>query len=164
MKSVKKVPYCWYKRLNDNAASWSGGNNTRFTSTNECDFLMFNNHTRTLYALELKSTQGSLTFWREDFEEKGKKQSFVIKKNQIKGLTDWSKYVMVCGFLFNFRNLNNDTYFVMIDDFLEYTNKLNKKSINIKDVEQMNPIRLNCTKLRTNYTYDIEGFLQETYL
>lgn len=33
---IKSVPdYCWHKRLNDNAAGWAGGENTRFTSNNE---------------------------------------------------------------------------------------------------------------------------------
>ena len=68
---VASIPdYCWHKRLNDNAASWGNGTQTRFTSTNECDFLLFDCNTRTLSALELKTTSGLLTYWREDFEEK----------------------------------------------------------------------------------------------
>ena len=47
------------KRLNDNAASFGESTNTRFTSTNECDFLLFENDTRTLYGLELKKTKFS---------------------------------------------------------------------------------------------------------
>ena len=55
------------KRLNDNAASWANGTNTRFASTNECDYLLFNDHTHTLLALELKTTQGTLTYWPKRF-------------------------------------------------------------------------------------------------
>lgn len=161
----KSIPeYCWFKRLNDNAASWSGGENTRFTSNNECDYLMFDDMTRTMYALEMKSTQGTLTFWREDFEDKTKKQSFMIKKNQIKGLHKWSKHLMNCGFIFNLRNKDNRTYFIMIDEFLDYTNTIDKKSINEDDILQMNPIIIQNEKKRTRYKYNIELFLEETKL
>ena len=163
---VKSVPeYCWHKRLNDNAASWGNGTNTRFASTNECDFLLFNDSSRTLYALELKSTQSSLTFWRKDFEEKdGKKKSYNIKRNQIQGLQKWSSHLMNCGFIFNFRQHSNRTFFVMIDEFLDYTNDLDKKSININDVLQMNPIEIENEIMRTHYKYNLEKFLKETII
>lgn len=155
----------WHKRLNDNAASWGNGTNTRFASTNECDFLLFDCKSRTLHALELKSTQGSLTFWRKDFEEKdGKKKSYNIKRNQIQGLQRFSQYLMNCGFVFNFRNHDNRTFFVMIDEFLNYTNTLDKKSININDVLQMNPIEIENEILRTHYRYNLDKFLGETAL
>lgn len=162
---IKSVPdYCWHKRLNDNAASWGNGTNTRFTSNNECDFLLFDCNTRTLSALELKTTSGLLTFWRQDFENDGKSHSFQIKKNQILGLQSWSKYLMNCGFVINFRNKNNRTFFIMIDDFLDYTKSLNKKSINIIDVLKMNPIEIKSKLLRTHHRYDIDEFLRETQL
>jgi penicillin-binding protein-related factor A (putative recombinase) len=155
--------YVLVKRLNDNAASWSGGNNTRFASNNECDFILFNDNTRTFYGLELKSTkEKSLTFWREDFEDKTKKQTFMIRKCQIVGLQKWSKHVGVFGFIINFRSFNNKTYFVSIDDFLTYTSTLSKKSINIDDVLKMNPIEIDNHILRTNYRYDIDKFLDDT--
>lgn len=157
---ISSIPdYCWHKRLNDNAASWSGGDNTRFASKNECDFILFDCNTRTLSALELKSTSSSLTFWREDFETDGVKRIFNIKKNQILGLSKWNKYLMNCGFIFNFRNKDNRTFFVTIKNFLDYTNQLNKKSININDVLKMNPIEIENNKLRTNYRYNIDELL-----
>ena len=162
---VKSIPdYCWHKRLNDNAASWSNGTETRFTSTNECDFLLFDCNTRTLTALELKSTSGSLTFWREDFEEKGKKKSFNIKKNQIQGLQKWSSYLMNCGLIINFRNKQNRTFYIPINEFIKYTSTLDKKSINMDDVLQMNPIEIENKLLRTNYKYNLDKFLQDIYL
>ncbi len=152
------------KRLNDNAASFGESTNTRFTSTNECDFLLFENDTRTLYGLELKTTLGSLTYWRKDFEDKKKKQSFQIKKNQILGLEKFSQYDGgIFGFVINFRKTSeNHTFFVSINDFLKYTNALNKKSINIHDVLQMNPIEIENRLLRTNYWYNLEKFFQDT--
>ena len=163
---VKSIPneYCWHKRLNDNAASWNNGTNTRFASTNECDFLLYDCRSRTLSAVELKSTQSSLTFWRKDFESDEKKHKFNIKKNQILGLQKWNQYPINCGFIFNFRNKNNDTYYVAVQDFLNYTNNLKKKSININDILQMNPIKIENKKIRVNYIYDLDKFLNETQI
>lgn len=160
----KSVPdNIWLKRLNDNAGSFSGGGQLRFATQNECDYLMYDNISKTLYALELKSTKGSLTFWREDFEEKDKKKSFQIKKNQIKGLLNWyANSLLVCGFVFNFREYNNRTFFVSIKDFVEYTNGLDKKSININDVLQMNCLEIFSEKKRTRYTYNINQFVEQT--
>lgn len=162
---IKSVPdYCWHKRLNDNAASWGNGTQTRFTSTNECDFLLFDCNTRTLSALELKTTSSSLTYWREDFENDGKKHSFQIKRNQILGLQKWSKYLINCGFILNFRNKQNRTFFVSIDDFLDYTSTLNKKSINMDDVLNMNPVEIESKLMRTNFKYNIDNFLKRISL
>lgn len=166
INSIKAVPYCWHKRLNDNASSWSGGSKTRFASTNECDFLLFDCKTLTLSALELKSFKdgGSLTFWREDFESEEKQTGYNIKKSQINGMAKWLPYQMNCGFIFNIRNESNDTYFVMLDDFLKYTSALDKKSINEKDILGMNPIKIESKKMKTNYRYNVEKFLKEIHL
>lgn len=163
---TKSVPnYVLVKRLNDNASAWSGGTKTRFSSNNECDYIMFNDRTRTFYGLELKTTQEkSLSYWREDFEDKTKKQTFQIRKCQILGLKKWSEHLGVFGFIFNFRSFNNKTYFVTIDDFLDYTSSLSKKSININDVLNMNPIEIENNLIRTNYRYNIEKFLSESRL
>lgn len=155
--------YVLVKRLNDNAAGWSGGTNTRFSSNNECDFILFDDVQRILIPLELKSTKEKyLTFWREDFENKSKKQTFMIRKCQILGLYKWSKYKNVIGgFIINFKSIENKTYFVSIEEFKKYTSTIVKKSINIQDVLNMNPIEIKSTLLRTNYRYDIDSFLYE---
>ena len=161
---VKSIPdYVLVKRLNDNASSWSGGANTRFTSKNECDYILFDDHTRTFYGLEMKSTKhNSLTFWREDFEDKNKKQAFQIRKCQIQGLEKWSKHSGVFGFIINFRENENKTYFVDIGSFLDYTSSLSKKSINRDDILKMSPIEIENDLMRTNYHYNVEKFLNET--
>lgn len=110
----------------------------------------------------MKSTQGSLTYWRKDFEEKGKHKSFAIKKNQILGLQKWSSHNIVCGIIFNFRHKSNRTFFVIIDDFIDYTSSLSKKSINFDDVLKMSPIEIEAELKRTRYKYNIEKFLQES--
>ena len=161
---VKSIPdYVLVKRLNDNASSWSGGANTRFASKNECDYILFNDQTMTFYGLEMKSTKhNSLTFWREDFEDKNETQNFQIRKCQIQGLEKWSKHRGVFGFVINFRDDENKTYFIDIVDFLDYTSSLSKKSINKADILQMNPIEIENKLLRTNYRYNVEKFLNES--
>ena len=102
-----------------------------------------------------------MTYWREDFEIDGKKHTYQIKKNQILGLNGWAQdHDIICGFIFNFRHKNNRTFFVCINDFLKCTSNLSKKSINIQDVEQMNPIEINNIKKRTRYRYNVDKFLE----
>ena len=75
-------------------------------------------------------------------------------------MQNWSQnHDIVCGFIFNFRHKDNRTFFVHINDFLKYTSTLSKKSINIQDVEQMNPIEINSIEKRTRYRYNIDNFL-----
>ena len=149
------------KRFNDNAASFGGSVNTRFSSTNECDYELFDPESRTLYFLELKSSLNSLTFWRDDFEEKGKKQTFMIKKHQIKGLSDSIKYQnIVAGLVLNFRNKEN-TYFWNINDFLEFSNNTDKKSFNEDDVIMHNGYLINQTKKIKHYIYEIDNFVND---
>ena len=149
--SVNKDKY-WLYRLRDNAASFSGGTNTRFASSNICDYLLFDNDTRTLYLLELKSTKSSSISYT------------MIRDNQIKELTEASKYNLIAGFIFNYREKNNATYFMLIDDFNEMTSEINKKSFNILDVEKYGAIKIDNEKKRTRYKYDIDSFVNESHL
>ena len=112
----------------------------------------------------LKNAGSSAVIDLADFEEKGKKKSFNIKKNQIQGLQKWSSYLMNCGLVINFRNKQNRTFYIPINEFIKYTSTLDKKSINMDDVLQMNPIEIENKLLRTNYKYDLDKFLQEIYL
>ena len=159
----KSIPeYVLVKRLNDNASAWAGGDNTRFASKNECDFILFDTKRKIFLGCELKTTSHkSLTYWREDFNNKN--QNFMIKKSQIQGLKKWSLFKnTVCGFVINVSSFNNDTFFVHIKDFLKYTSQLSKKSINYNDVQKMNGIKINNQLKKTNYKYDIENFLVDS--
>ena len=156
----KSVPndHCWLYRLRDNAASFSGGTNVRFASSNICDYILFDDTTSTLLLLELKSTKGkSLTYWRKDFDGK----SFMIKKNQILGLTEANKHNLIAGLVINFREYDNRTFFIDIDEFNKLTKDLNKKSINIDDIEKCKHIEISNVQKKIRYLYDIEEFLEE---
>ena len=103
-------------RLRDNAASFGDSKNTRFASYNICDFIIFHDATRTLYLVELKSTKSSSIPYT------------MIKDNQINGLAEASIHSVVPCFIFNYRENNNATYFMHINNFLTMKNELNKKS------------------------------------
>ena len=116
---------------------------------------------RYLFTLELKSTKGtSLSFWREDFEDKTKSQTFLIHKHQIEGLANADKFAeVISGFVINFRETTNHTYFWHINDFLEYTNKLDKKSFNENDVVNGGGLLINQKLKKVNYEYNVEHFV-----
>ena len=143
---------CWFYRLRDNASSFAGGQNTRFTSSNICDCLIFDDNTKTLFLVECKSTKGTsipLT---------------MIRDNQIRGLKEASEHRLVAGMLINFRNENNDTFFLLIDEYLDMMESLNKKSFNIKDLESIGATRVECEKKRTRYKYNIAKMISELHL
>ena len=88
----------------------------------------------------------------------------MIRQNQIDGLLEASKHNLVAGLIINFRNEYNDTFFITIDEFVDMTSSLNKKSFNVKDLESIGAIRIESTKKRTRYTYNIENLVKETHL
>ena len=88
----------------------------------------------------------------------------MIRNNQIEGLQEASKHNLVAGILVNFRNENNDTFFILIDEFVDMINSINKKSFNIKDLESIGAIRIESTKKRTRHTYNIENLVKEIHL
>lgn len=153
--------YVLVKRLNDNTSAWSGGERVKYSSRNECDFIMFNDKTQIFYGLELKSTKhDSFTYWKEGYHSK---TTLSIKKHQILGLQKWDTLHKGCfGFLFNFEKYENRTFFVSISNFLSFTRISSKRSINLKDVLQMNPIEIGCRKLKVNYRYDMDAFFTQT--
>ena len=116
------------------------------------DYIMFEDSTRTFYAIECKSTQGTSI------------PLSMIRQNQIDELTEAGKHCLVAGFLINFRNKNNDTYFIEIGDFNNMFSELNKKSFNIKDLENNNAIYVESECKKVNYVYDVKKFISETHL
>ena len=88
----------------------------------------------------------------------------MIRQNQIDGLLEANKHNLVAGLIINFRNENNDTFFITIDEFIDMTSSLNKKSFNVKDLESIGAIRIESTKKRTRYTYNIKKLVGELHL
>lgn len=140
---------CWIYRLRDNASSFSNGTNTRFSSNNICDFILLDDLTKTLFLIECKSTKStSMPFT-------------MIRENQINGLLEASKHNLIAGMIVNFRNQDNDTFFLSISEYKNMVENLNKKSFNIKDLRNVNAIRIGSTKKLTRYTYHISDFIKE---
>ena len=119
---------------------------------------MFNGEV--LYTLELKSVGTTSISFERTKEDKG-----VIHKHQIDNLLKFSTYEnIVSGFVLDFR-LSDKTYFCMIEEFENMINHLDKKSFNEKDLyEWCNPIEIDKKKLKVNYRYNVEKFLQDTQL
>lgn len=155
------VPDCvYYQRIKDPAQSFTQSDTLRFSPQNpyDCFMYLFPN----LFTLELKSTEStSMTFYRDDFISENTKPTFMIKKNQIKGLLESKKHKgIVSGFILNFRKFNH-TYFLDIDDFINMTCTLNKKSFNEADVASSHGLLIEQVLKKVNYKYNIEKFIQE---
>jgi penicillin-binding protein-related factor A (putative recombinase) len=119
------------------------------TPKNICDFSVFKSPI--LLKLELKSTaQKSVSL-----DEK------IIKSHQIKGLEKINNYNgIVAGFIFNFRNYDNQTYFVYINDFIKFTKETDRKSIPL-DYCKETGIQVENKILRTNYRYDLDKLISK---
>lgn len=159
----KSVPeYCLLQRLNDTAQSFKKSNFARFTPQNPCDFFMYDSKSHILYCLELKSTK----FKSMGFEDvnSNDNQNKMIHKHQIISLTKFSDYDgVISGFLFNFRDENNNTertYFQDINSFNKMCNDINKKSFNEMDLILNGSIKISGTKKRLHYIWDIDGLLK----
>lgn len=88
----------------------------------------------------------------------------MIRDNQIKSLQEASKHMLVAGFICNFRNENNDTFFIEIGDFIDMVENINKKSFNPSDLEKYGAIRIESHKKRTRYVYNVEKLIKDTHL
>ncbi|WP_349814339.1 Holliday junction resolvase RecU [Thomasclavelia cocleata] len=87
----------------------------------------------------------------------------IIHKHQIDNLNKFSRYKnVISGFIFDFR-LSNRTYFCSINDFIQMITLLDKKSFNENDLfKWCQPIEIKKKKLRVNYRYDIDSFINNT--
>lgn len=88
----------------------------------------------------------------------------LLRDNQIKGLQEASKHNLIAGILANFRNENNDTFFISINKFIDMMKSINKKSFNVKDLEGINATRVESIKKRTRYKYDLEKMIQSLHI
>ncbi|WP_079709722.1 hypothetical protein [Paraliobacillus ryukyuensis] len=128
---------------------------------NKFDFLFY--HKGFLFPMELKSTkQKSISF-----SEK------IIKEYQIKSLTDATSYKgVIPGFIFNFREPDNRTFFIHISNFNkykniaennlkhDYTSRVNESSIPVGICEEIG-IEIKHYKPRSRYTYYLNKLFDE---
>lgn len=143
-------------RLRDSAGTWQGGNNTRFTSSNICDFIVFANGW--LHLLELKSHKGASI---PIAEKKNKKDIVthygVIKVNQLEGLIkEHQKANVNVGFIFNLSE-KEKTWFV---EAIEVKKAIEEKvkSLSLEWFELHGTLIPQHKKI-TRYNYDLSVLL-----
>lgn len=147
-------------RLNDSDLSFNPfiKEHTRFTAKNPCDFIIYNYPN--IFFLELKSTiYNSISIQNNPEESK------MIKLHQINSLKDLSLTKGVySGFIFNFKDketIEEDTYYLSIENFLRFLNETGKKSISKLNVVQYGGIKINQKLKRTQYLYNIQELLDQ---
>lgn len=159
---MKYVPsYAKMYKLPDLAQSFSQSNKLRFSNKNPFDFFLWDSSRHYLYALELKTVGGNSISFERTKDDKGE-----IHYHQIYGLNEWDKYDgTICGFIIEFRKYEK-TIFLNIKDFNTLVSKVNKKSFNLKDINdyKINHIVIPQKLLKTMYFYDINYFIKNTDL
>ncbi|MDF2804874.1 MAG: hypothetical protein K0S61_4779 [Anaerocolumna sp.] len=147
--------YFIYK-LKDSAGTWQGGNNTRFTSSNICDYIVFANGW--LHLLELKSHKGASIPIAPIKNKQGKITKYgAIRTNQVEGLfKEYCKPKMNCGFIFNLSD-KEKTWFV---DILNIKVEIERqaRSLSLEWLE-MHGVLIPQEKKRTRYKYDLSVIL-----
>ena len=146
-------------RLKDSAQSFN--KSALFAWDNPCDFFVYSPTNNILFPIEAKSTKSkSFTF---DDPNGTEKESKMVKRHQILSLRDFARYRGVFPmFLFNFRELgeNNEqrTYAQHINDFMRMIDEIDKKSFNMIDIIMHGGIKIDGTKKRTRYRWELERF------
>lgn len=155
--------YLKITRIPDPPQSFTQRDDTKYSKKNPYDFEVFDSLHRIQYSWELKTTsQKYLTYHTSEEDEKEKKGAN-IQWHQIEGLTKASEYDnCTAGFMFNFRLDNGEQllYFMNIKDFNRFRKSTNKKSLNIMDISLNGGIKIKGEKLRVNYRWDLDEFLE----
>lgn len=155
--------YLKVTRIPDPPQSFTQRDDTAFSHKNPYDFECFDAKHRIQYCLELKTAaQKYMSYHTCENDEKEKKNAN-IQWHQIEGLTKASEYDNVtAGFLLNFRLDNGEQllYFMNIKDFNRYRKDSNKRSLNIIDVSLNGGVKINGEKLRVNYRWNLDEFLE----
>ena len=150
-------------RIPDPPQSFTQRNDTRFSKKNPYDFEAFDSIRRISYSLELKSTSQKYLTYHTCKKDEEEEKNAMIQWHQIEGLTNASKYDnCVAGFMFNFRLDNGEQllYFMNIKDFNKFRKGTNKKSLNIMDISLNGGIKIKGEKLRKNYRWNLDEFLE----
>jgi len=137
---------CFCYRLIDSPGAWAGGK-TRFTPSNICDFIMFENNISLF--IELKSFTGkSIPF--KNFRDKQINGLFEIERNRIGTLHG--------GFLLNFRDLSR-TFFILADAFYAIKEASVRKSLSLQ-MAINSGVEISQKKKRVHFTYDIKEIFE----
>lgn len=155
--------YVKITRIPDPPQSFTQRSDTAFSRKNPYDYEIFDTVHRIEYCLELKSTSQKYLSYHTCEQDEKEKKNVNIQWHQIEGLTKASEYEnVIAGFLLNFRLDNGEQllYFLNIKDFNSFMKSSNKKSLNIMDVVLCGGIKINGKKLKVNYRWDLDEFLE----
>ena len=154
----KSVPEnIWIYRPPDAAQSFNQSSKLRFSQKSPCDYMMFDGYH--FFCLELKSVSGkSISFERT----KAKEDKGEIHYHQIEYLKSCLSFENVIpGLIIDFRGTDN-TWFLHINQWDALINSIAKKSFNELDLlSYAHPILISKKKLKINYRYDINKFIQD---
>lgn len=139
--------YCL--RLKDSSSSFSNNSQSRFTSTNPCDFISYNIFNDQILYLECKSTE-QISIPLKNFKEHQINEMFDVEQ----------KFDYIKSFcIINFRKTEN-TYCLKIEDVYNYYYSLNniniekRKSITEKYCREEG-ILIESMKKRTRFKYNL---------
>jgi len=142
--SVKNNKDYFIYRFRDNAASFSGGTNVRFASSNICDFLAMT--LNNLFLLELKTHAGTSIPFK------------CIRKNQIDDMSKINHKKVKPYFILNYRDINR-TFAIEAKELKEFMTSSDRKSIPLKWCEE-NGIEIAGTKKISRYKYSLDKFFE----
>ena len=152
-KSIPKDIFC--RRLPDSPGSWAGGKTT-FTVKQIADFELYDGNN--FYFLELKHVLKGTSISLNNIRGSLKKDKKTYKKEwQIKKLTEASNKGVICGLLVYF-NSKHKCYFLDINDYNDFVNDNDRKSIPISYFEEEG-IEVDVKMLSVNIRLDIKKFL-----
>ena len=145
-KSIdRENPELFYYRFKDGTASWDRTNqNVRFQAHNIADHLIF--YKNKLFICELKSHQGkSVPF-------------YCIRDSQYTEMFEASKKKNVYSVVFIFFSDLEECYALSIGSILAFRASSDRKSIPLSFCQEKG-IKIDCRKLKSNYRFNIQGFL-----
>ena len=127
-------------RLRDSGGSWQGGNKSRFTPSNICDFILFKSPR--MYLLELKS-------------HKGKSIPYTAIKQLDKLLEVSNRKLENLGvyLLLNFADLE-ETYLIEVESVASIRDSKTRKSLSIEDVREYG-YKVDQVKKKVRYRYKL---------
>ena len=143
-KSIDDTAFLY--RLRDSGGSWQGGNKSRFTPSNICDFILFKGSK--LYLLELKS-------------HKGKSIPYTAIKQLDKLLEVSNRKLenLKALLLLNFADLE-ETYLIEVESVASIKESKSRKSLSIEDVREYG-YKVDQVKKKVRYRYKLLECLEE---
>lgn len=137
-KSIDDTAFLY--RLRDSGGSWQGGEKSRFTPSNICDFILFKSPR--MYLLELKS-------------HKGKSIPYTAIKQLDKLLEVSNRKLENLGvyLLLNFADLE-ETYLIEVESVASIRDSKTRKSLSIEDVREYG-YKVDQVKKKVRYRYKL---------